>query len=301
MEHEPTAAELAAQLTALLRVTPLGEDRFEGACAPAAASSGRDRVFGGQVIGQALAAAEATVAEDRPVHSLHAYFLRMGDNALPIAFDVERDLDGGSFSNRRVTASQTVDGARRPILTLAASCQKVEEGLAYRGAMPQVPGPDEFEADHLVRRRHADRLPEALHEILFMPRPIEMRSIDKPWWLDPVPSEPMSHCWIRVPAPVADDPRLHRAMLAYATDLALMPTATLPHGVSGFRGDVMEASLDHAVWFHDDFRIDDWLLYQTQCGWTGRGRGFITGKLWTRDGRLVASVSQEGMIRLMRR
>ncbi|MEY4722468.1 MAG: Acyl-CoA thioesterase 2, partial [Pseudomonadota bacterium] len=129
MDQEPTAAELAAQLTSLLRVSPLGDDRFEGSCAPAAASSGRDRVFGGQVIGQALAAAEATVAEDRPVHSLHAYFLRMGDNALPIAFDVERDLDGGSFSNRRVTASQTVDGARRPILTLAASFQKVEAGL----------------------------------------------------------------------------------------------------------------------------------------------------------------------------
>lgn len=293
--------ELVDHLTALLRVEPVGADAFEGARAHPSAAGSKGRVFGGQVIAQALAAAEATVATDRPAHSLHAYFLRMGDEGLPIRFDVARDLDGGSFSNRRVIASQQADAdARRPILSLTASFQRLEEGLSHQAPMPEVPGPEELLPDHERRALHPELFAPEYHALLFGPRPIDLRTAETPRWLDPTPAEPVTHCWLRTPAPVADDPRLHRAMLAYASDLALMPTAMIPHGMNGMRGGMHEASLDHAMWFHDDFRIDDWLLYQTKSGWSGRGRGFITGRVWRRDGTLVASISQEGMMRVAR-
>jgi len=301
MDQSPSPEALVADLTHLLSVVPDAPDVFHGTRTPATAVGGPGRLFGGQVIAQSLAAAEATVVPDRPCHSLHAYFLRMGRADLPIRFEVARDLDGGSFSNRRVVASQRQDdGSDRPILTLTASFQRLEEGLRHQDPMPDVPPPETLKSDQRRRRDHAELFPESYHNALFSDRPIELRTVETPRWLDPTPAPAIHHCWVRTPAPVRDEPRLHRAMLAYASDLALMPTAMVPHGQSGLRGTMHEASLDHAMWFHDDFRIDDWLLYQTTSGWTGRGRGFITGRVWRRDGTLVASVSQEGMMRIAR-
>lgn len=297
MPDASTPESLIADLSQLLRVKPIASDTFEGARATGLTISGPGRVFGGQVIAQAAAAAELTVAEDRPLHSLHAYFLRMGDSAQPIRFEVMRDLDGGSFSNRRVVASQ----AGRPILTLSASFQTMEDGLQHQDAMPaDVPPPEAVKPDNLVRRENSGHFPREYHDVLFADRAIEIRTVEVPRWLDPTPAEAVTHCWIRAIAPVADDPRLHRAMLAYASDMALMPTALIPHGHNSMRGGLVEASLDHGMWFHEDFRMDDWLLYQTRSGWSGHGRGFITGNIWTRAGKLVASVAQEGMMRIPR-
>lgn len=289
---------LVDEFTDLLTVAPDGEDTFTGRTVHPANQNGRGRVFGGQVIGQALAAATATVPEDRPVHSLHAYFLRMGDDHQPIAYDVARDLDGGSFSNRRIVASQQGENGRRPILTMLASFQRREAGLAHTTPMPDVPRADDLLSNSVKHRDYSAMLPEYVRDVFFRDRAIDMRSVEKPWWAERQPTAAIANTWIRTNAPVSDDPRVHRAMLAYATDMTLMPTALRPHGKMGFSGDVHEASLDHAVWFHDDFRIDEWLLFRTESHWSDHGRGLITGKVWSADGRLVASVTQEGMMRL---
>jgi acyl-CoA thioesterase-2 len=251
-------------------------------------------VFGGQVIAQALHAAELTVDPERPAHSLHAYFLRGGSEDFETDYKVDRDFDGGSFSNRRVVASQQ----GRPILNLTASFQKFEDGLHHVDAeMPDVPGPEDLEPEAEVRRRFAEKArPEARYHFL-AERPVEMRAVEGRHWMNPEPAPPRSHSWFRTVAPLPDDPRVHRAILAYASDMSLLGTCALPHGLSWARGEVMSASLDHVVWFHEPFRVDEWLLYATDSPWSGNGRGFNRGRVFTRDGRLVASVAQEGMIR----
>ncbi len=290
MEQEPTPERLVSGLLKLLEVTPDGEDHFVGR----RKRGGVGRVFGGEVIAQALNAAEATVPDDRPAHSLHAYFLRGGSEGTPSDYRVERDFDGGSFSNRRVVASQ--EG--RPILNLTASFQRHEEGLHHIDAeMPDVPPPEELEPEVDVRRRFAEQArPEARHHFL-SPRPVEMRAVEGRHWMNPQPAPPRSHSWFKTVAPLPDDPRIHRAVLAYTSDMSLLGTCALPHGLSWARGEVISASLDHAVWFHEPFRADEWLLYATDSPWSGGGRGFNRGRIFTRDGRLVASVAQEGMIR----
>ena len=301
MAEEPSLQELVDELVALLTVTALDSDRFEGARTPPNGASGGGRVFGGQVIAQALAAAVATVPEDRPVHSLHGYFLRMGAESLPIEYQVTRDLDGKRFSNRRVEALQAADGKLRPLLSLTASFQRPESGLQHQDPMPQVPGPDELPSDLDERRAELDRYPEWFRARLGAPRPIEQRTVERLRWIDPEPVPPVVHMWWRSAAPIASyDPRVHRAVLAYASDLAMLRTAALPHGVSWFNDSMQEASLDHAIWFHDDFRADEWLLFVTRSTWAGRGRGYITGQMF-QDGRLVASITQEGLIRLLDR
>ncbi|MEO0030896.1 MAG: hypothetical protein RIS94_654 [Pseudomonadota bacterium] len=284
---DPTA--LVSGLLHLLDVTDLGGDRFEGRRNP----GGVGRIFGGQVIGQALAAAERTVLDDRPVHSLHAYFLRGGNEDYPIDFRVERDLDGGSFSNRRVIASQL----GKPILTLIASFHRREDGAFHAAPMPDVPQPEELRCDADVRREHVHLVPEKMREFMLRPRPIEMRNVEPRHWMGSAPSDPMAHTWLRCVAPLPDDPKIHRAILAYASDLNLLGTSTLPHGLSWTLGNLMGVSLDHAMWFHDDFRADDWLLYACDSPWAGRARGFNRGRIYTRDGRLVAETAQEGLIR----
>lgn len=290
MDEEPTPERLVSGLLKLLEVTPDGEDHFVGR----RKRGGVGRVFGGEVIAQALNAAEATVPDDRPAHSLHAYFLRGGSEGTPSDYRVERDFDGGSFSNRRVVASQ--EG--RPILNLTASFQRHEEGLHHIDAeMPDVPPPEELEPEVDVRRRFAEQArPEARHHFL-SPRPVEMRAVEGRHWMNPKPAPPRSHSWFKTVAPLPDDPRIHRAVLAYTSDMSLLGTCALPHGLSWARGEVVSASLDHAVWFHEPFRADEWLLYATDSPWSGGGRGFNRGRIFTRDGRLVASVAQEGMIR----
>ena len=290
MDQERSPEQLVAGLAKLLTVQDLGDDRFLGR----RKKGGVGRVFGGEVIAQALNAAEMTIEPDRIAHSLHAYFLRGGSEDHETEYKIERDFDGGSFSNRRVVASQQ----GRPILSLTASFHRHEEGLSHRdAAMPDVPQPDDIEPEAEVRRRFAEQArPEARHHFL-SPRPIEMRAIEGRHWMNPQPAPPLSHSWFRAIAPLPDDPRIHRAFLAYASDMTLLGTSMLPHGLSWARGEVISASLDHTIWFHDDFRADEWLLYATDSPWTDRGRGFNRGRIFTQDGRLVASVAQEGMIR----
>ncbi len=293
MEPELTPERLISGLLKLLEVQPQGDDQFLGR----KKRGGVGRVFGGQVIAQALAAAELTVDPDRPAHSLHAYFLRGGSEDHETQYRVERDFDGGSFSNRRVVASQQ----GRPILSLTASFQRLEHGLEYLDAvMPQVPPPEDLEPEMAVRLRFAEQArPEARHHFM-APRPIEMRAVEGRHWMNPDPAPPRSHSWFRAVAPLPADPRVHRAVLAFASDMTLLGTAILPHGLSWARGEVLSASLDHVIWFHEPFSADEWLLYATDSPWSGAGRGFNRGRVFTRDGRLVASVAQEGMIRKVR-
>lgn len=287
----PTPEQLVAELTLLLDLEPRGGDRFIGH----RQKGGSGRVFGGQAIAQALGAARRTVAGDRHTHSLHAYFLRSGTDDLPIEFRVKRDLDGRSFSNRRVVASQNGE----PILNLIASFQTPQEGLSHQFAdMPDVPPPEELVPDSTIRRGFAEQLPSGpMRELMMRARPIDFRSVEPRNWQSPGKRAPKAHCWFRTVAPLPDDPPVHRAVLAYASDFQLLSTAIQPHGLSFHLGELKAASLDHAIWFHGPFRADDWLLYVTDSPWSGLARGFGRGQIFSRDGRLVASVAQEGMIR----
>jgi len=289
-----TPEELVAELVLLLDLEQKGGDRFIGR----RQKGGTGRIFGGQVIAQALGAARRTVPDDRHAHSLHAYFLRSGSDDLPVEYRVKRDLDGRSFSNRRVVASQNGE----PVLNLIASYQKPQEGPHHQFAvMPDVPPPEDLEPDALIRQRVAKDLPEGpLRNLMLRQRPIDIRSVEPRNWQSPGKREPTAHCWFRTVATLPDSRPIHRAVLAYASDFQLLSTAIQPHGVSFHLGQVKAASLDHAIWFHDDFRVDDWLLYVTDSPWSGLARGFGRGQIFSRDGRLVASVAQEGMIRLPR-
>jgi acyl-CoA thioesterase-2 len=294
MEKQPTSEELVRWLVKLLDVKPGAE---EGHYAGRRKRGGVGRVFGGQVIAQALAAAERTVAEDRAVHSLHAYFLRGGSEDHEIDFRVERDFDGGSFSNRRVIASQQ----GTPILNLTASFHRHEPGITHQDAMPAVAGPDGLDSEADLRAEFLHLSPPALHSLIMRPRPLDMRPVHKLHWMGLECGPPELAIWFRTVAPLPDDPRIHRAVLAYASDHTLLATATVPHDLSWLTGDIAGASLDHAVWFHDSFRADEWLLYATDSPWAGRSRGFNRGRIYTQDGRLVAETAQEGLVRRARK
>jgi acyl-CoA thioesterase-2 len=252
------------------------------------------RVFGGQVIAQALTAAQATVPEDRPAHSLHAYFLRGGKEELPIEYRVERGFDGGTFANRRVIASQE----ERQILASSVSFQRREVGPHHQAAtMPEVPPPEDLEPEEAVLERYRAEIEAHAPRIILRPRPIEVRAANPTGLLDREPAAPEQRVWFRARAPLPDDPRVHRAVLAYFSDMRLMATCLLPHGLAFARGDVRGASLDHAIWFHEHARADDWLLYAMDSPWSGHARGLNFGRIFTRDGRLAASTAQEGMFR----
>ncbi len=291
---EPTPEALVADLLRLLDLKPLGDDRFEGP----RRRDGVGRVFGGQVIAQALMAAQATVSDDRPAHSLHAYFLRGGSEERAVEYRVERGFDGGSFANRRVVALQQ----ERQILACSASFQRREDGPHHQAArMPEAPPPESLETDRAVLDRHRPEIEASAPPIVLRPHPIEMRPVRPAALLSREPSPPQQHVWFRARAPFSDDPGLHRAVLAYFSDMRLMATCLLPHGLAFVRGDVRGASLDHAIWFHEDARVDDWLLYAMESPWSGHARGLNFGRIYTRDGRLVASVAQEGMFRAVER
>jgi len=290
MNETPTNAKLVAGLIRLLTVEKRAADVYAG---PPQAD-GIGRVFGGQVLAQALQAAQATVADGKSAHSLHAYFLRGGSEDHEIEFSVARDFDGKSFSNRRVVASQQGN----PILNFTASFQRHQEGLHHQeSSMPDVPGPEELPSEADLRRQIADKMDPAQRHQFLQPRPIELRGVEGRHWLNDGPAPPYANSWFRAVAPLPDDPRIHRAVLAYASDMTLLGTCALPHGLSWSRGEVVSASLDHAVWFHDDFRADEWLLYATDAPWSGGGRGFNRGRIFNLAGELVASVAQEGMMR----
>ncbi len=296
MTENLTPQQLTDSLVDLLTVGAEGESRFTGKVQP----GGVGRVFGGQVVAQGLQAAQLTAPGGMEAHSLHAYFLRGGKEGLPVDYRVEADFDGRSFANRRVVAMQ--EGAA--ILNLTASFQQPEEGLAHVDAqMPEVTPPEDLEPDTEMRRRFLDSLDEVseVQRALFArPRPIEIRSPTAMHWMSTEKRPPRTYSWFRTVAPLPDDPRIHRAVIAYASDYTLLGTAALPHGLSWARGELQGASLDHAVWFHRPARADDWLLYATESPWSGGGRGFIQGRIFERTGRLVASVAQEGVLRVVR-
>jgi acyl-CoA thioesterase-2 len=286
MEYTAMVPALA-HLLALLNLQPVEDNIFLGT-SPAEPVQ---RVFGGQVLAQALVAATRTVDPARPCHSFHAYFLRPGDPSVPILYQVDRSRDGGSFSVRRVVAIQ--HGAQ--IFVLAASFQRQEAGFEHQSQMPLVPPPEELEDDQQRLLRDPD-LPPALRAIVARERGFETRSVIGRGLGDRPARSPVDHIWLRTRGPVPDDPTLQRALLAFVSDMSLLDTALLPHGKSIF-SDVQVASLDHAMWFHRDFRTDDWLLYAQDSPSASGARGFNRGAIYTRDGVLVASVAQEGLIR----
>ncbi|ASP30779.1 acyl-CoA thioesterase II [Qipengyuania flava] len=302
MGREQTAEELVAGFIRLLTVLREGDDAFTGRMQP----DGIGRVFGGQVIAQALQAAQATAPDGLEAHSLHAYFLRGGKEGVDIDYATARDFDGRSFANRRVVASQTdEDGKPRPILNLTASFQRPEDGLAHDDVtMPDVTPPEDLKSDMEMRHKlvesAGDKMSEAQRNLVLRPRPIDMRTVDRLHWMNSEPREPRAHSWFRTVAPlpsIEENPALHRAVIAYASDYTLLGTSALPHGLSWMRGELVGASLDHAIWFHRPARADEWLLYATDAPWSGGGRGFNRGRIFNRQGELVASVAQEGMMR----
>jgi acyl-CoA thioesterase II len=253
---------------------------------------GGKSVFGGQVLSQALLAAELTV-EGRMPHSLHGYFLRPGDAQAPIIYDVERIRDGRSYATRRVVAIQH----GQAIFNAAVSFQRAEDGFDHQLPMPEVPGPEGLSSVIELRRQVAERLPAERREILTRERPIELRPVQPADLFTPERREPRQQVWFRAKGTLPAAEAIHRAALAYASDFSLLVTAFLPHSLSLFQPGVMAASLDHAMWFHRPFRADEWLLYVMDSPSASFGRGLSRGSIFARDGRLVASVAQEGVMR----
>jgi acyl-CoA thioesterase II len=255
---------------------------------------GSPQVFGGQVLGQALMAATATV-ERRVVHSLHAYFLRRGDFNSPIVYEVDRARDGNHFSTRRIVAIQ--HGAQ--IFNMAASFQSGENGLDHQLAMPEVPPPEELPDPKSHYRELSEQMPPRMRRILEQERPFEFRPVRLPNFLQPEKLSPLKHIWFRAVDALPDDEALHRCLLAYVSDFNLLDTAMMPHGLSLVSPRMVVASIDHAMWFHRSVRVDDWLLYTTDSPSASGARGFTRGSVFARDGRLVASTAQEGLLRVI--
>jgi acyl-CoA thioesterase II len=278
-----------ADLLTLLELEQLEVNLFRGE----SRDIGSPQVFGGQVLGQALTAASRTV-EGRVVHSLHAYFLRRGDFNAPIVYQVDRSLDGHSFSNRRVVAIQH----GHQIFNMAASFQVPEDGFDHQVRMPQVPLPDELSDSSRLPRDLLERLPERMRKFFEQPRPFEFRSVQQIDYLQPRRSEPARQLWFRAVGRLPDDEKLHRCLLAYVSDYFLLDTATLPHGTSSLHGSIIMASIDHAMWFHRPLRVDEWLLYAVESPSASGARGFARASLFSLDGRLVASTAQEGLVRI---
>ena len=272
----------------LIQIKPVGEDRFVGR----SKNIGTNAVFGGQVLGQALMAARLTVSEDRVAHSLHAYFLQPGAHQ-PIDYAVDRHRDGGSFSARSVVARQ--DG--NPIFKMTTSFQKPETGLDRHDPMPAIPGPERLLEEAELFEAVRARLPEQFRDKSPVLNGLDYRPVIPFDWLDPKPREARSSIWMRASSALPDDRFIHQALLAYASDHGPLLTATLPHGLSYVRGQVRLASIDHSIWFHRDFRMDDWLLYHIDSPNVHGSRAFCRGAIYTRAGLLVATTMQEGLMR----
>ena len=277
-----------ADLLALLELEQLEVNLFRGA----SRDIGAPQVFGGQVLGQALSAAAATV-EGRVVHSLHAYFLRRGDCNAPIVYQVDRSLDGHSFANRRVVAIQH----GQQIFNMAASFQATEAGFDHQVGMPPVPPPESLADSSGPPEALLARLPERVRRFFEQPRPFEFRMVQSIDYLHPQRAPPERQIWFRAVDALADDEMLHRRLLAYVSDFFLLDTATLPHGTSFLKPTLVMASIDHALWFHRALRVDDWLLYAMESPSASGARGFARASVFARDGRLVASAAQEGLVR----
>jgi len=253
------------------------------------------RVFGGQVLAQAIHAAHQTVPEGRTVHSMHAYFLLAGDISVPIVYDVARSRDGGSFTTRRVTAIQK--GC--PIFILAASFQEKADGYDHQIDMPDVPDPESLQSDIELIQKLKDKAPQ-LYKRFNHERPIEFRPVEVNDPLNPVAAEPFRHVWLRAKGSLPPSLRVHQEVLAYASDYNLLGTAILPHRDKLEDKSMFFASLDHAMWFHRPFKTDEWLLYQLDSPSASNRRGFTRGNIFDREGRLISSVVQEGLMAVMR-
>jgi acyl-CoA thioesterase-2 len=278
-----------AALLSTLDLEPLERNLFRGR----SPQVGWQRVFGGQVIGQALAAVSRTV-EARLAHSLHGYFMRPGDPAVPIIYEVERIRDGTSFATRRVVAIQHGEA----IFSMSASFQREEEGLVHQVAPPVVPGPEALPSEAEYRALIIEHAPENVRRYWERERPIELRPVHPEHYWSTEPLEPSQHVWVRTTDRLPDDPALHRCVLGYLSDMTLLDTALFAHGRSVFNRDLQVASLDHAMWFHRPFRADEWLLYAQDSPAASGARGFTRGLVFTCEGALVASTAQEGLIRL---
>lgn len=287
--------DVLGELVAQLALEKIEENLFRGQ----SQDLGWGTVFGGQVLGQALSAAAKTVTSEGPdarqVHSMHCYFLRPGDVSKPIVYDVDRIRDGGSFTTRRVRAIQS----GQAIFTMSASFQKEEVGFSHQDTMPEAPRPQTLPTEQERVRPHAHKLPPFMRERALAVRPFELRAVDRndEDLIGPPPKAPHRMVWLRTIGELPDDPALHRYLLAYASDYSFLTTSLLPHGVTWLTPGMQVASLDHAMWFHQPFRVDGWLLHVIDSPAASEGRGLVRGRVFSEDGRLVASTAQEGLIR----
>ncbi len=277
------------ELILLLELERLEDNLFRGP----SRDIGTNRVFGGQVLGQAIKAAQNTIEENRNIHSLHAYFLREGDHNSPIIYEVDRSRDGRSFSARRVVAIQH----GRPIFTLSASFQLEEDGLDYGVRMPEVPEPDDLASVREYETRHMEILPEKIQRLMTLSAPFDLKPVDFDEHPDRDRVMPCRHFWIKTVDELPLEPQLHRSILAYVSDYGLLTTCLVPHGLHMFDTRLIMASIDHAMWFHRPFRMDQWLLYSCEAMSTSNARGLAKGHFFKRDGTLIASTTQEGLVR----
>ncbi|MFT4960428.1 MAG: acyl-CoA thioesterase-2 [Paracoccaceae bacterium] len=285
--------DVAAELLDLMNIERLESDMFRGIGSGGETST---RIFGGHVIAQALAAAYHTV-EDRMCHSLHAYFMRPGDPSIPVIYTVDRARDGGSFTTRRVVAIQH----GRQILNLSASFHNNEEGWSHQHDMPVVEGPDGLLNRGELRSEVVDRIDEKYRADFMRERPIEIREVAPRAFFDPKPTSDTNHLWFRLEAAKGSSPQMQHCLLAYASDMHLLGSSLRPHGLTWFKRQVMTASLDHAMWFHAPIQFEDWHLYTMDSPFTGGARGFNRGAIYSREGALVASTAQEGLMRPLRK
>lgn len=277
----------AESLIDTLSLEPIEVNLFRGRD-----KDGRGRIFGGLVIAQALMAAYKTV-EGRLCHSLHCYFIRPGDPSVPILYDVDRARDGKTFTTRRVTAIQH----GQQIFNLAASFQVPEDGLEHQDQMPDVPGPDALQDENKVRAKMMKDMPAAMREMALRPRPIEMRPVDPSGFMGGGKKASVQDVWFRASQPIGDDVVLNQVALAYASDMSFLSTSMRPHAMGWQTPGLQSASLDHSIWFHRPTQFNDWHLYHQKSPSTSGSRGFNLGEIYTRDGKLIASTAQEGLIR----
>ncbi len=287
--HNKASDKAVAGLLDILDLEAIEHNLYRGR----GPSEGWQRVYGGQVLGQALVAAVRTVPHDRVAHSAHAYFLLPGDPTVPIVYDVERIRDGGSFNTRRVKAIQH----GKAMFAMSVSFHKHEAGFDHHSAMPKVPAPEDLPSEQELKARMIGLLPDNIRSYWERERPIEMRPVEVSRWLDREARPAVQHVWMRANGTLPDALSLHQCVLAYASDFTLLDTALMAHGKLMFDPDIQMASLDHAMWFHRPFRADEWLLYVQESPNAYGGRGFCRGSIYARDGKLVASVTQEGLVR----
>lgn len=276
-------------LLALLALEPLDTGLFRGH----SIDLGFGAVFGGQVMGQALSAAKYTLAEDRPIHSFHSYFLRPGDVNKPIIYDVENLRDGKTTSTRRVKALQH----GKPIFYMTASFQQSISGFEHQAPMPEVAKPEGLLSEEQRIQALADYLPASVKQQLLAEQPIDMRQVNYVNPLQPTAAEPLRYIWLKAKGKLPDDPRIHKYLLAYAADFNFLPTALMPHGRSFWERELQVATIDHSMWFHQDFRFDEWILYVIESPRAVGGRGLVQGRFYNQQGDLVATAMQEGLIR----